>query len=614
MSEPGELQIQSVNLEAFEKIVYLSDGSFEATENICRELFYILNQTRQGSGFMTDNDAVQSILWTRMAGAITAFLVNPRHGLTRDGFINLCSKHTLLHAIFKASSYETMDHVLACLSEPVDGDVHRRTFSSEQSILKMLICWSLDSEVDIDFAAVAQAAPEATAWAILGMLSVGGSHSPRSYDRRVMLMAHRNLIANASLPVPLLICAADCYMHCSYVDLPDKHEIKRVINQKMRETVESLIHVEECTRPSVRKDRPTILMPLEWFGSHHAMFRCYAPAILELKARFRMVALFRDNQEEVNDEARVIFDKCILMPMEGSSIDTVAKAIREEDPDIMYYPSIGMSAWYVALSNFRLAPLQIMAPGHPATSTSANIDYIISDGELFGDPSNYTEKLIALATGTTRYIATASAWEKPVHIERNDGVVRIAIPAMVIKLVPPFLSTLLEIQKKAKKKVEFRFFPNMVGMNHFTISKELKRWFQDVSIMPRVNYKQYIEWLGQCDLALSTFPFGGTNSTIDCFLAGLPVLTLEGPHIHGRSDASMMRRVKLPEWLMTHSKEEYITAALRLIDGDEIPVLRAHLQGFDVQKEFYGEAPAHLKGGYTAAFERVYAESCAEPQ
>ena len=200
-----------------------------------------------------------------------------------------------------------------------------------------------------------------------------------------------------------LLCAADCYMHCSYVDEPDKHEIKRVINQKMIEVVRGLINVEECTRKTVRKDRPTILMPLEWFGSHHAMFRCYTPAILELKQRFRVVALCRDSQEDVNDEARAIFDKCVLLPPDTTTIDTVAKAINAEEPDILYYPSIGMSPWYVALSNFRLAPIQVMAPGHPATTMSKCIDYIVSDGDLFGDSQDYTEKLVPLPTGTTRY-------------------------------------------------------------------------------------------------------------------------------------------------------------------------------------------------------------------
>ncbi len=79
-----------------------------------------------------------------MAGAITAFLINPKHGLTRDGFIHLCALHTQLHAIFKASAYETMDHILAALSDANPTDPARRSFSGEQPILKLLLCWSLD--------------------------------------------------------------------------------------------------------------------------------------------------------------------------------------------------------------------------------------------------------------------------------------------------------------------------------------------------------------------------------------------------------------------------------------------------------------------------------------
>ncbi len=338
------------------------------------------------------------------------------------------------------------------------------------------------------------------------------------------------------------------------------------------------------------------------------MYRCYAPSLLQLKERFRIVALFRDSQLEVDDKARELFDKCIKMPTNTASIQSVIEAIEEEQPDIIYYPSLGMAAWYVALSNFRLAPIQVMSPGHPATSMSKCIDYVVSDGDLFGSPSDYTEKLVPLPVGTARYIARAE-WEKPVREERTDGVVRIAVPAMVIKLVPPFLAALQQIRMRAKSKVEFHFFPNMTGMSHYAITKELRRWFPDVRVYPRADYSEYMRWLAQCDLPLSTLPFGGTNSTIDCFLVGLPVVTLEGPHVHGRSDASMMRRVGLPEWLITKTRDEYIEAALRAIDApEELADLRWHLEKYDVQREFYGDAPPHLQGGFLTAFENLYEE------
>lgn len=608
MSDSGDVLARSINLEAFEKMVYLRNGSPESWENIIKQLFEILHQIRVGSGFLSAPDDIQAHCYTRLAGAITAFMTDPNFGLTEEGFVRLCANHTQIHSIFRASTYESMDHILGVIGTRPEANPTTMTFDG-LNVPKLLVCWALDSEIEIDFEAVARANPGLAAQAMIGMLSVGGSHSQKSYQRRLMLMRNRGLIAAQALHPGLIQSAGDCYMHCSYTDAYDKHEIKRVINDKLFETIGGLLKIEECTTKLVRKARPTIVMPLEWFGVHHAMYRCYAPSVMQLKERFRVVGVFRDNAE-VDEEGQKVFDKVVKLGDANASIQAMLAAIKEEQPDIMYYPSLGMAAWYVALSNFRLAPIQIISPGHPATSMSKCIDYIVSDGDLFGDPSDYIEKLVPLETGTVRYIAQRQ-WSAPVRAPRTDDTIKLAIPAMVIKLVPPFLETLQRIQREAKRKVEFHFFPNMTGLNHFAIVKELKRWFPDCFVAPRAEYPTYMGWLAQCDLMASTFPFGGTNSTIDCFLIGMPVLTLEGPHVHGRSDASMMRRVKLPDWLITHSADEYVAAALRFIDGpaEEREALRRHLEEFDVEREFYGEAPEHLKGGFLKAFEKLYEEN-----
>lgn len=605
MTEPKDIAVEGVNLESFERAVYACDGTEQGFENIAIELLGIFGKIRKGGGFQGQTDEVVLHLYTRLCGAITAFLTDPRSNLSPDGFARLCGEHAQLHALFRASAYGTMDHILAVLGTRDPANEEAITFTGNV-VMKLLLCWSLDSEVSINFEEVANTAPAHAAAAMLGMLSVGGTHSERAYERRLMLMRNRHLIDAVPLADALIQSAGDCYMHCSYTDAADKHEIKRVLNRKLREIVSASFKVPERSRHLERKDRPTIVVPLEWFSSHHAMFRCYAPSLRQLRERFRLVAVFR--ADEVDQDGRDVFDKCVELSQDQANIAYVMQMILNEQPDILYYPSLGMAAWYVALSNFRLAPIQVISPGHPASSMSDCIDYMVSEGDLYGDPSNYTERLMSLPVGSVRYVSR-DAYTVPPLVASTDGRVRLAIPASAMKIVPPFLAALARIKAEARTPIEYHFFPNMTGLAHTVISRDLRRWFPDAVIHPRTGYQTYLEWLSQCDGVLSTFPFGGTNSIIDCFLLGLPMVTLEGEHVHGRSDASMMRRVGLPPELITHSVDQYVTVARKMADmGMERRLLQDHLRCVDVRREFFGAPPDHLCTAFLDAFERIYQE------
>jgi predicted O-linked N-acetylglucosamine transferase (SPINDLY family) len=106
---------------------------------------------------------------------------------------------------------------------------------------------------------------------------------------------------------------------------------------------------------------------------------------------------------------------------------------------------------------------------------------------------------------------------------------------------------------------------------------------------------------------LSTFPFGGANSLIDAFLCGVPVITLEGKHVHELCDAWALHRVEMPD-LITASTEDYETLALKLIGDDaERKRLSDHLRGFDVRGTFFADLQGLAKGAVLRAFEYVYA-------
>lgn len=601
-----------IDLEGFERLVYARDY-----EKASGELLKIIGAIKSGSGFSWYG-ATPSVdmLFTRLAAAISSLMADPNYMMSYDGFVRLVVEHPTFHSIFRCSQFKTADHVLNLVGVRDPAAPQNVNFSGLRDVPKLLLCWSLESDIDLPFEKMAESVPEYVQAALLGILGIGGVHTDKAYQRKIELSRKRQLLEAVPMNEVSMLAVGDVYMHCSYTDAPDRHEVKKSLNKLLRQLVETkMVEVGKPVRESdgilEAKERPTVCIPIEWFGSHHAMYRCYAPSIRQLRTKFRVVGICRPH--EVDDAAKQEFDKCVVLPQEGVSIAQMVETIAEEKPDIMFYPSIGMAAWWVALSNFRLAPLQVMCPGHPATTHSPCIDYIVSDGDLFGDERLYSERVVKLPVGGARYIKRSDFDRKALPEKRGGLSVRIAVPAMVMKLTPPFFRALQRIQEESSQLIEWHFFPNVVAAYHHLVEKDITQWLKNVVVHNRDHYNPYMDKLAQCDFMCSTFPFGGTNSTIDAFLAGVPVICWEGNQIHERSDASMIRRIGLPERLITHTYDEYVNAALDLIvEPSRRARLQQQLKETDVEAEFYGDGPPHVRGAFVDAFQRIYQEKLDE--
>ena len=83
----------------------------------------------------------------------------------------------------------------------------------------------------------------------------------------------------------------------------------------------------------------------------------------------------------------------------------VAAAVREDAPDVLVYPELGMDATTFAVAALRLAPLQCAAWGHPVTTGHATIDVFFTAAamEREGAQADYTERLVPLPGIGTRY-------------------------------------------------------------------------------------------------------------------------------------------------------------------------------------------------------------------
>src|SRR5262249_15509146 len=65
----------------------------------------------------------------------------------------------------------------------------------------------------------------------------------------------------------------------------------------------------------------------------------------------------------------------------------------------------------------------------------------------------------------------------------------------------------------------------------------------------------------EVDIGLDPFPHGGGISSAEALWMGVPVVTLQGKTVASRITASVLKELRMPEWI-ANSDEEYVRIAV----------------------------------------------------
>lgn len=569
--------LKAVNLEKFELAVYAGEH-----EKATQELFHVLKALHTGNPF-EGYDSLGQSEFTRIASGVVALFSHPKFVFSQRGFNLIASEYPMLDAVFKASAFGDSTHAFRLITDATEG------------LNKYLVLFALDSAMPFDLEAAIRKDPQATSALYFAMLGHWMVFSEKADERRNMLIRLTPIFEDIDLdPMNLnVLCMA--YMHVSYAGIPEKHQPKRLIHKLMAK----MMAPEVPVGPLIRKEKPTILMPLEWWWTHHVMYRDFGKPARALKDRFRLVGMAR--KDNTNEEARSMFDEFIEVG-DPVILQTCAEEIRKRNPDIVYYPSLGMSVWTVAMASLRLAPIQVLTFGHPATSMSPVMDYGIAFDGYEGPQELFSEKIVTLPHHFQRHV-----YNKPakIHVPTRGAVVKIGIPAMQAKVSWPFIKALKDIQEKAGREVQFVFLPPVSGLLMWQFGRQIVGELKNSLVCDKATNQQYLAWLSECDIALFGFPFGGSNSTIDAMLCGVPMVGMMGPNIHECMDGTLIRRAGLPEWLVAKTHEEYVNAVVRLMDDDVRYGVAARVREINVEQTFCQPAPEAIDA-FVQAFSDIY--------
>src|ERR1039458_2325010 len=436
-------------------------------------------------------------------------------------------------------------------------------------------------------------------WALLKVLSLLTTFpvlTEQGASRREALLGNAKRLEELELPKtwPSAVLLSWAWMFCSYAARADRHSIKPVLNAIARRWLtRAHVQVETSTRRFV--ERPRLVVVAEVLKSGHVQYRYFARYLRQLRSRFEVVIAAPAEQLDIS--SRQLADKVVeLRITEPGDVASAARAIQNATPDIVFWPSVGMATWGPFLANLRFAPIQLSALGHSASTFSPMIDYFLTEEGYVADSSLFSETLLLVPDDSLKFEPSPAEVRPAPRFRPRPSPLRIAVPSNALKLNPHFLDVLGTIDRAVSRSIRFIFFPNCRPTQTDALTRALTARVRLADVIPRVETNAYLNILADCDVALSSFPFGGLHSTIDALLLGLPVVALQGQEPHARTDSLVIRRLGLPDWLVAQTEQDYVRAALRVITDDEerLSLGQAALAANPWEK-FFGSYPSGLE-------------------
>ena len=557
---------------------------------------------------------------TRVAVAISELFSDPKLDISEGGAQRFFTLQRWINMIFASSPFVNADHVLQTYNRNPDktnlSDFHLD--NARSSLIKFCILYLPESNINVNLDALWNLDPELCASLCFALQSPRFIATDQAFSKRgtILQWFPEKLAAIENLNnVPSAI-SHDVYMHCSYDIAENKHWVKKALNQVIRRhLLQGGWTDRDVTKLGERNGKPVMIVLLEHFHSSHSIYRTHSTSMIAARERFYLIGVGND---AVDEAGKAVFDEFHVL--EGSNVVSKLdhlKAICEKNgAAVLYMPSIGMDLTTIFASNTRLAPVQVIALGHPATTHSDFIEYVIVEDDYVGSEKCFSEQLLRLPKDALPYVPSALA---PQHVEyrlrENPEVVNIGIASTTMKLNPYFLAALKAIRDRANVKVHFHFaLGQSSGVTHPYVERFIKSYLgNDATAHPHAPYDQYLRILHNCDMMVNPFPFGNTNGIIDMVTLGLVGICKTGSEVHEHIDEGLFKRLGLPEWLIANTVDEYVERAVRLAENhQERLALRRHIiENNGLQTLFTGD-PSPMGKVLLEKFEEWKAANLAE--
>lgn len=301
----------------------------------------------------------------------------------------------------------------------------------------------------------------------------------------------------------------------------------------------------------------------------HVAFRCLADAAEGLRTDATRLVMPQEagNRREVSPawaDHSIAFELHADRPFRAE-LKAISAAIRDAQTDVLYFPEVTPNNASLLLALQRSARVQAAGYGYPVTSGSPHLDYFIGGADVELDGKAYVEQLL-LVPGLGVSTTPPPVPERPRVRGHDEADVRVACIASPQKLNRPLLSAweaILGDQPHASldlyPALKRGQLPSVVPSFEACIKKAR------VDMHLTIPRMELLLGLQEADLYLDTFPYGGFNSLVEVFCCGIPVVTLEGDTARERFGAALIRRLGLPDFLITRTRDAFVATARRMV-------------------------------------------------
>ncbi|MDA8621190.1 hypothetical protein N9L48_00955 [Psychrosphaera sp.] len=473
-----------------------------------------------------DDDIESYQIIEKLAATITQLFVDPNYTPSEMFFKVVCLKRDYLTNLFSASSYHSTDHILdSC------GLIGKSDYT-KSDLQRIMLAYTIESTIQLPWQGLVSFLPNQTADLLNGLFANFGiqlSHRASLNIKTILDSVEHFPVIQAS-KLQGLSPLIRSYFNCSFLPYTNKYELKKYIiktfvnylSKSLSDPIFKKLSQVKAKLPKNIKtsNRLKIVFVHEHYRNKHAMFRCWHHMFCAISSEYETVA-FGLNIDEL---AGADFDRYHNIE-EAWDVNLIIERVLDEKPDIIIYPSIGMSPYVPLMSILRMAPLQIACGGHPSSSYSDEIDYYLWE-------DNVSEKVMNNIL-TEKFLPYKSQFSPVtlVEIEKRDtslelGKVHIAINGVIQKVSNDLLKACKNITNGVEQPVQFHFFMSSAtqDLEYFAAKSIIRRLLPNAKVHPYGDYSEYMNTLSQCRFAIGTVPFGGSNSNIDLLRLAVPKL------------------------------------------------------------------------------------------
>lgn len=325
------------------------------------------------------------------------------------------------------------------------------------------------------------------------------------------------------------------------------------------------------TAAHVETWRPGKRLKIGFVSRHlhaHTMAKLNRGIIADLdRKRFKVYVFQIGRMDETAREIAATADHAVWL---NGPLDTIRRTIAEAELDILYYPDIGMEPSSYFLAFARLAPVQLVACGHPETTGLSTLDGFIS-----GDPldrpdaqSHYTEPLLRLS-GFPFYlrkpaIDTLMPDRDKLGLPENKRLY--VCPQSLFKFHPEFdamLADILSRDPRGQLVLIEQLHPLVTSQLKTRLRKSIPDLDERLIVLGRLTPADFMTLLLSADAVLDPWRFGGGSSSLEAFAQGVPVVTRPGDYLRERVTMAAYRKMGIED-LVADSAENYAEIAVRL--------------------------------------------------